>query len=946
MADLDGQWRNRRPADQQCRLRPDRPLRRARREARAADDRPQRRRADRPVPRGRCRQMIERKSGAILNVASTAAFQPGPKWRSISRPRRSCCRFSEALHEELKPHGIKVSCLCPGPTRTEFGDVAGLRRQRPVRPGRDGRRERSSQRASTGSTRTARWSSPGWLNKLGAASTRFAPRAGRPQDRRSDQILNHARAAHQFDARIERERGAKMAETDTIDRATSRKVQVASLPPADSGRGFARLPDTLMDALGLAEGDVIEIVGKRSTAARAIRPYGEDEGIDIIRLDGLQRANAGVGSGDFVEVRKAAVQARDPGRLRAGPAQHPAAGLGRGAEAHLRRAAAGRRRHRRHRRPPAGQRRHARPHPADAQRARPSRCRSCGWSWSRPRPRASSTSTPRPRSSCCPNIPPRTASAAPTSPMTISAGCATRSTRCARWSSCRCATPSCSSGSASIRPRASCSTARPAPARPCWRARSPTKAPRNSSTSTAPRSWARPMARASGGCAKFSRQAAQAAPSIIFIDEIDSIAPKRGQVTGEAEKRLVAQLLTLLDGIEPRQNTVVIAATNRPEAIDEALRRPGRFDREIVVGVPDEPGRREILGIHTRGMPLAPDVNLDDLARRTYGFVGADLAALTREAALEAVRRIMPKLNLAEATIPTEMLDALSVELQRLRQCAEARPALGDARGDGRSADDHAGTISAASTRPRDRLREGVELPLEAPRGVPPARHPPGQGLPALRPAGHRQDLARQGRGAREPGQFHRHQIVRPAQQMVRRERAADRAAVRPRAPGRADDHLHRRARQPGAGARRRPRRAAGHRARGQHHPRRDGRARGAAERGRDRRDQPPDPDRSGAAPPGPLRRADLCRHAGYRRTPADPRHPHPQHAACRRCRPREDRAADRALHRRRPRGSGAPRRPHRASPRARRGQGDDGGFRSGAGRDPGLGHARDARGI
>src|SRR5215213_4151637 len=96
-----------------------------------------------------------------------------------------------------------------------------------------------------------------------------------------------------------------MAETDTIDRVTSRKVQVASLPPADSGRGFARLPEPLMDDLGLTEGDVIEIVGKRTTAARAIRPYGEDEGIDIIRLDGLQRANAGVGSGDFVEVRKA-----------------------------------------------------------------------------------------------------------------------------------------------------------------------------------------------------------------------------------------------------------------------------------------------------------------------------------------------------------------------------------------------------------------------------------------------------------------------------------------------------------------------------------------------------------------------------------------------------------------------------------------------------------------
>ena len=117
-----------------------------------------------------------------------------------------------------------------------------------------------------------------------------------------------------------------------------------------------------------------------------------------------------------------------------------------------------------------------------------------------------------------------------------------------------------------------------------------------------------------------------------------------------------------MDGLEPRQNLVVIAATNRPEAIDEALRRPGRFDREIVIGVPDDRGRREILGIHTRGMPLGDGVNLDELARRTYGFVGADLAALTREAALEAVRRIMPKLNFAEETIPPEVLDALSVE--------------------------------------------------------------------------------------------------------------------------------------------------------------------------------------------------------------------------------------------------------------------------------------------
>ena len=124
-------------------------------------------------------------------------------------------------------------------------------------------------------------------------------------------------------------------------------------------------------------------------------------------------------------------------------------------------------------------------------------------------------------------------------------------------------------------------------------------------------------------------RARQVAPCVVFIDEIDSIAPKRDRVPGEAEKRLVAQLLTLMDGLEARSNLVVIAATNRPDAIDEALRRPGRFDREIVIGVPDEQGRREILGIHTRGMPLGDRVDLGELARATYGFVGAARSELT-----------------------------------------------------------------------------------------------------------------------------------------------------------------------------------------------------------------------------------------------------------------------------------------------------------------------------
>src|SRR5262249_14100123 len=157
------------------------------------------------------------------------------------------------------------------------------------------------------------------------------------------------------------------------------------------------------------------------------------------------------------------------------------------------------------------------------------------------------------------------------------------------------------------------------------------------------------------------QQAQQNAPAIVFIDELDSIAPKREEVTGEVERRLVAQLLALMDGLEPRQNVVVIGATNRIDAIDEALRRPGRFDREIVIGVPDQDGRREILGIHTRGMPLGDDVDVDELARITYGFVGADLSARCREAAIEALRRNLPNIRLEEPEIPAEVLENLRV---------------------------------------------------------------------------------------------------------------------------------------------------------------------------------------------------------------------------------------------------------------------------------------------
>jgi transitional endoplasmic reticulum ATPase len=160
------------------------------------------------------------------------------------------------------------------------------------------------------------------------------------------------------------------------------------------------------------------------------------------------------------------------------------------------------------------------------------------------------------------------------------------------------------------------------------------------------------------------KEAEENAPSIIFIDEIDSIAPKREEVSGDVEKRVVSQLLTLMDGIQARGKLVVIGATNRPNAIDPALRRPGRFDREIDIGIPDEQGRLDILLIHSRGMPLTEDVNLESIAKITHGFVGADLEALSKEAAMRSLRRILPEINLEQPKIPAEILNKIKITKQ------------------------------------------------------------------------------------------------------------------------------------------------------------------------------------------------------------------------------------------------------------------------------------------
>ncbi len=163
---------------------------------------------------------------------------------------------------------------------------------------------------------------------------------------------------------------------------------------------------------------------------------------------------------------------------------------------------------------------------------------------------------------------------------------------------------------------------------------------------------------------KIFDEASRKGPSIIFLDEIDAIAPKRERVVGDVEKRVVAQLLALMDGLAKRQNLIVIAATNLPNVLDPALRRPGRFDREIAIPIPDRNGRLQILEIHSRGMPLAQDVEMAHLADITHGFVGADLEALCREAAMICLRRIMPDIDFALSSLPYEQISQLEVRME------------------------------------------------------------------------------------------------------------------------------------------------------------------------------------------------------------------------------------------------------------------------------------------
>ncbi len=520
------------------------------------------------------------------------------------------------------------------------------------------------------------------------------------------------------------------------------RLQVAGANERDVGKGTVRLNDKAFAELGIEQGDVIEILGERQTAAIALPPFPEDEGLPIVRLDGLVRGNANVSMGEWVTVKPGRAQ---PARTVAlAPSQKNMRLRGSG-KALLRTLL---------RRPvvtgdvisTSVYRRtkdmDKNSYPEEVFRAffeqKAFGLKEIRLMVARTKPRGVVQITAETEIELLPAYVEPEESSPPDVTYDDIGGLGETITQVREMIELPLKHPILFERLGIDPPKGVLLHGPPGTGKTLL-----ARAVANESEAeffhiAGPEIMGRHYGESEGRLREVFEKAQESAPAIIFFDEIDSIAPKRQEVTGEVERRVVAQLLTLMDGLEPRQNVVVIGATNRIDGVDEALRRPGRFDREIVIGVPDTDGRRQILGIHTRGMPLSEGVDIPAMAEQTYGFVGADLAALCREAAIEALRRNLPRLNLDEEDeIPTEVLESLQVtppdftNAQKNVQPSAMREIMVQVP---KVTWDEVGGVDRA----RRSLREGIEMPLNAPDaferlGIRPARGfllfgPPGTG--------------------------------------------------------------------------------------------------------------------------------------------------------------------------------------------------------------------------
>ncbi len=415
-------------------------------------------------------------------------------------------------------------------------------------------------------------------------------------------------------------------------------VKVAEARSRDVGRGIARIDPVIYEKMGLMPGDAIIIEGKKKTAAMVMRGYPEDEGSGIIRIDGYTRRNAGVGIDDKVKIRK--VLATPAQQVVFAPTQ-PLRIMG--GEEYLRNLLEGR----------------------VITRGDMMTINVMGNSIdliaTAVKPVKEVALITQSTEIKLSEKPAKESSGIPTVTYEDIGGLKDEIRKIREMVELPLRHPELFERLGIEPPKGVLLYGPPGTGKTLLAKAVANEANAHFIYLSGPEIMSKYYGQSEENIREVFKDAEENAPSIIFIDEIDSIAPKRDEVTGEVERRVVAQLLALMDGLESRGKVVVIGATNRPNALDPALRRPGRFDREIEIGIPDRNARREILEIHTRGVPLAEDVNLDKLADMTHGYVGADLAALVKEAAMRALRRIMPEIDVEMEKVPREILEKLEV---------------------------------------------------------------------------------------------------------------------------------------------------------------------------------------------------------------------------------------------------------------------------------------------